>query len=116
MTTNFGATRDGTSEIQLKTIGRVTGRQVSIPVWFVRHGAKIYLVPVTGSDSQWFRNARVNPTIGLPAGDSQQAAVGTAIDDVEQVRGIVEEFRNKYGADDVAAHYPRPNAVEATFG
>jgi hypothetical protein len=37
-------------EIELTVIGRTSGREISNPVWFVRDGEKLYLVPVKGSD------------------------------------------------------------------
>ncbi len=44
-------------EITLTVTGRKSGRAISIPVWFVLEERKLYLLPVTGSDTQWYRNA-----------------------------------------------------------
>lgn len=38
-------------QIKLTVIGRKTGETISIPVWFVLEGEKLYLLPVHGSDS-----------------------------------------------------------------
>src|SRR5258707_15118601 len=46
---------DSTGEIQLTVTGRRGGREISIPVWFVREGNRLYLVPVRGSDSDWYK-------------------------------------------------------------
>ena len=42
-------------EITLTVTGRKSGRAISIPVWFVLEDRKLYLLPVTGSDTQWYR-------------------------------------------------------------
>jgi hypothetical protein len=43
-------------QIKLAVTGRKTGRTISIPVWVVLEGGKLYLLPVQGSDTQWYRN------------------------------------------------------------
>jgi len=40
-------------QIKLSVIGRKSGQTISIPVWFVLEGEKLYLLPVQGSDTQW---------------------------------------------------------------
>ena len=42
---SFEAALERTDEIELTTTGRVTGKPISCPVWFVRRGEKLYLVP-----------------------------------------------------------------------
>jgi len=39
-------------QIKISVIGRKSGRTISIPVWFILEGKKLYLVPVQGSDTQ----------------------------------------------------------------
>jgi hypothetical protein len=43
-------------QIKLSVIGRKSGRTISIPVWFVLEDEKLYLLPVQGSDTQWYKN------------------------------------------------------------
>jgi hypothetical protein len=43
-------------QITLNVIGRKTRRTTSRPVWFVVDGEKLYLLPVRGSVTQWYRN------------------------------------------------------------
>jgi hypothetical protein len=45
-------------QIKLSVIGRKSGKTISIPVWFVLEGEKLYLLPVQGSDTQWYKNAQ----------------------------------------------------------
>ena len=56
-----------TDEIQLTVTGRRSGRKISHPVWFVQENNTLYLLPVKGSDSEWFKNVLENPTITLTA-------------------------------------------------
>jgi hypothetical protein len=50
-------------QIKLSVIGRKSGRTISVPVWFVLEGEKLYLLPVRGSDTQWYKNVLQNPSI-----------------------------------------------------
>lgn len=43
------------------------GKTISIPVWFALDGEKLYLLPVHGSDTQWYKNVRNNPWIRIEA-------------------------------------------------
>jgi hypothetical protein len=46
-------------QIKISVIGRKSGRTISIPVWFVQ-GEKLFLLPVRGSDAQWYKNVLQN--------------------------------------------------------
>ncbi len=98
-------------EIELTVTGRKSGREISIPVWFVPDGQKLYLVPVRGSDSDWYKNVLKKPTIRLTAGGAQLTARATPITDAAKVGEILGKFRERYGAEDVAAYYPRQDAA-----
>jgi deazaflavin-dependent oxidoreductase (nitroreductase family) len=112
----FASALDGVNEISLTTTGRKSGRESSRPVWFVRQGGKLYLVPVTGTDSQWYRNVLATPAIRLAAGGTQYATDAVPVRDAGRVAEILDAFRAKYGARDVASYYPNPNAaVEITL-
>jgi hypothetical protein len=47
----FNQALESSREIELTVTGRTSGREISIPVWFVQEGDKLYLVPVRGSDA-----------------------------------------------------------------
>jgi hypothetical protein len=51
--------------IKITVIGRKSGRTISIPVWFVLEGEKLYLLPVQGSETQWYKNVIQNPSIRI---------------------------------------------------
>ena len=57
-------------EITITVTGRKSGRTISIPVWFVLEGDKLYLLPVNGSDTQWYKNVLENSSIQIEAGGS----------------------------------------------
>ena len=113
---DFTEALKGTSEIELTTIGRKSGRETSRPVWFVQHGDQLHLIPVTGTDSQWYRNILATPAIRLAAAGTQYAADAVPVREAGNVAQILDAFRAKYGARDVASYYPNPNAaVEITL-
>lgn len=105
--TKFEQAVMNTNEIELTTTGRVTGRAISHPVWFVRKGTKLFLLPVVGADSQWYKNVLKTPTIRLAADGAQSTGQATPITDPDKVQEVVESFRAKYGAGDVEAHYSK---------
>jgi len=54
-------------QIKISVVGRKSGRTISIPVWFVVEGDKLHLLPVQGSDTQWYKNVLKNPSIRISA-------------------------------------------------
>jgi hypothetical protein len=54
-------------QIKISVIGRKSGKTISIPVWFVLEGETLYLLPVRGSDTQWYKNVLRNPSIRIDA-------------------------------------------------
>ena len=95
------------SEITITVTGRKSGRAISIPVWFVLEGDKLYLVPVQGSDTQWYKNVLKNPSIRIEAGGAKADVQAVILTDPAQVKSVVEKFRKKYGANDVKKYYPK---------
>ena len=108
---DFTRALEASREIQLTVTGRKSGREISIPVWFVLEGDKLYLVPVRGSESDWYKNVLRTPTIRLGAGEAQLPARATPISDPAKVDQILDKFRAKYGARDVQAYYPKHDAA-----
>jgi deazaflavin-dependent oxidoreductase (nitroreductase family) len=94
-------------EINISVIGRKSGRAISNPVWFVLDDDKLYLLPVQGSDTQWYKNVLKNPSIHIKAGGAAAEFKAVPITDPKQVLSVVERFREKYGASDVKKYYSR---------
>jgi deazaflavin-dependent oxidoreductase (nitroreductase family) len=95
------------NEITITVTGRKSGRAFSIPVWFVFDSDKLYLVPVKGSDTQWYKNVLKNPSIRVEAGGAQAEFKAAAITNPKQVSSVVEKFRQKYGASDIKKYYSK---------
>jgi len=94
-------------EIKLTVIGRKSGRSISNPVWFVFDDEKLYLLPVQGSDTQWYKNVLQNPAIRIDARGAEGEFQAIPITDGKQVSAVVEKFREKYGATDVKKYYSK---------
>src|SRR5580692_2668252 len=86
-------------EINIGVTGRKSGRPISNPVWFVLDGDKVYLLPVKGSDTQWYKNVLENPTMRIEAGGEEAEVQAVPITNDAQVASVVERFRAKHGAD-----------------
>lgn len=94
-------------EIHLTVVGRKTKRSLSRPVWFVYDDEKLYLLPVSGSDTQWYLNILENPSIRIDARGEEDDFRAVPIKKAESVKSVVEKFREKYGADDVEKYYSK---------
>ncbi|PZG21463.1 DUF2255 domain-containing protein [Micromonospora craterilacus] len=117
MTNAIGDALQGVREVELTVTGRKTGRQISRPVWFVLDEDSVFLVPVTGSDSEWYKNVRQTPMVQLAANGSALSSSATPITDADRVDHVVTMFRDKYGAEQFASYYPKHNvAVQVPLG
>jgi len=95
------------SEITISVTGRKSGRTISNPIWFVFEDDKLYLLPVKGSDTQWYKNVLKNPMIKINAGGTETEFKAIPITDAKQVSSVVEKLRAKYGAGDVKKYYSK---------
>jgi len=98
-------------EIKITVTGRKSGRAISIPVWFVFEDDMLYLLPVQGSDTQWYKNVLKKPLIGIKAGNAEAELKVVPVSDAKQVSPVVEKFRAKYGAGDVKKYYPKTDVA-----
>ena len=96
-----------TNEIDLTVRGRKSGQDISRPVWFVHEADKLYLLPVQGSDTNWYRNVLKNPTVKISAHGEELGGKAKTITDDDKVKEIVEKFRSKYGNSDVRKYYSK---------
>lgn len=94
-------------EISITVTGRKSGRAISIPVWFVLDDEKLYLLPVSGSDTQWYKNVLKNPSIRIDARGAEADFSAVPITDAKKVSSVVARFRAKYGAGDVKKYYSK---------
>ncbi len=84
-------------QIRISVIGRKSGKTISIPVWFVMEGGTLYLLPVRGSDTQWYRNVLGNPSIRIDARGAEGEFRAKPITEAKAVKSVIEKFREKYG-------------------
>ena len=94
-------------QIKISVIGRKSGQTISIPVWFVLEGEKLYLLPVQGSDTQWYKNVLKNPSIKIDAQGVAATFRALPVTSAKPVKSVVEKFREKYGAKDVKKYYSK---------
>jgi len=94
-------------ELNISVTGRKSGRTISIPVWFVLEGDKLYLLPVQGSDTQWYKNVLKNPSIRIDARGTEAEVKVAPVTDAAQVSSVAEKFRAKYGNSDVKKYYSK---------
>jgi len=95
------------NEITISVTGRKTGRTISNPVWFVSEDDKLYLLPVQGSDTQWYKNVIKNAKLRIDARGAKAEVEAVPIADAARVKSVVEKFRGKYGAGDVKKYYSK---------
>ena len=95
------------NEITITVTGRKSGRAVSIPVWFVLELGKLYLLPVSGSDTQWYKNVLKNPSIRIDARGAEAEFRAKPVTDAKTVNSVIEKFREKYGAADMKKYYSK---------
>ncbi len=94
-------------QIKLSVVGRKSGKTISIPVWFVLEDNKLYLLPVKGSDTQWYKNVLQNPSIRIDARGAEAEFRAIPITEAKAVKSVIEKFREKYGAGDVKKYYSK---------
>ena len=108
MTTRSDSLKDRLSryrQIDLTVTGRKSGRALTNPVWFV-FDDKLYLLPVKGSDTQWYKNVLENPKIKIDARGTEAEFKAIPVTEPKQVSSVVEKFRSKY-AGDVNKYYSK---------
>jgi deazaflavin-dependent oxidoreductase (nitroreductase family) len=115
MSGKFTEALTGTDQITITVTGRSSRRQISVPVWFVAEQGTIYLLPVHGSDSDWYKNILATPQLQLAADGATVTATAAPIADPTPVPAVVKKFRAKYGAGQIASYYPKTDvAVEVS--
>lgn len=103
---DFRTAAQGSSEIQLTVTGRSSGRTHSYPIWFTLDGNTLYLIPVKGSDTEWYKNVLKTPTICLESRGNSLTVNARVITDQTKLDNILKKFREKYGRN-VKSYYPK---------
>jgi uncharacterized pyridoxamine 5'-phosphate oxidase family protein len=83
------------SEVELAV--KRSGRWTTRPVWFVVDRATVYLLPVYGTDTKWYKHVKANPEIELSIGGKKVHAQARPLLGAQQVADVTNRFRSKYG-------------------
>ena len=104
--TDFSTGLQNASEIDITVTGRSSGRTHTYPVWFALDANTLYLIPVRGSDTEWYKNLRKRPSLRLTARGKVLTASPRFLTDRPQLDQVLEKFRAKYGRN-VKSYYPK---------
>ena len=94
-------------QINLSVVGRKSGKTITNPVWFVAENETLFLLPVHGSDTQWYQNVLKNPQIRVDARGAEADLTAKPITQLDAVKSVIEKFREKYSASDVKKYYSK---------
>jgi len=100
-------------EINITVTGRKSGRTITIPIWYVADDKKLYLLPVHGSDTQWYKNVLKKPSIRIKEGREAAEVKVVPVTDGKQVASVIEKFRGKYGESGIKLYSKLDVAVLA---
>ncbi len=104
-------------QIRITVIGRKSGKTISVPVWLVLEGKTLYLLPVRGSDTQWYQNLLHGPWIRISARGAEAEFRAKPVTRAQAVASVIRKFREKYGAHDVKRYYSKLDvAVRVELG
>jgi deazaflavin-dependent oxidoreductase (nitroreductase family) len=85
------------------TIGRRSGTPHTVEIWFAKQGNRVFLLSGGGDGSDWVRNLKANPTVGLRIGDRDMICRACLVEDPEEDelarRLLVEKYRPRYSGD-----------------
>ena len=104
------------SEITPSVKGRKSGKDIPRPVWFVHERNTLYLLPVQGSDTNWYKNMLVDPTLKISVNGVEISAKGKRITDSSRVDAVIEKFKSRYSEGEVKKYYTKFDvAVQVTL-
>jgi hypothetical protein len=95
------------SEITLSVKGRKSGKDIPRPVWFAYEGSMLYLLPVQGSDTNWYKNLLSDPMVKISVNGIEILSRGQPITDSNGINEIVNTFKSKYGEGDIKKYYTK---------
>ena len=98
---------DRTSEIELTVRGRKSGQDISRPVWFVHENNTLYLLPVQGSETNWYKNVLKDSTIKMSIDRQGISRKAKPITDSNKVKDVVDKFKSKYSNSEVQKYYTK---------
>ena len=88
----------------LTTTGRTSGNPHTIEIWFALHGDRVYLLAGGGDQSDWVRNIRREPRVGLRLGGDDMICRAHVVDDADEdalARRLLLEKYTSRSSDDL---------------
>ena len=82
----------GVNEIEITVTGQTSGRSLTYPVWFAVEGDKLSLIPVRGSDTEWYKNLRKQPSIRLSTRGKTFTTSARFLTDEVQLDKVLEKI------------------------
>jgi hypothetical protein len=98
-------------EIELGVTGRKSGKNIFRPVWLVHENNIVYLLPVRGSDTEWFKNVLHDPTMKISVNKKEFSGIGKAITEENEITKVADKFRSKYSSDNIKRYYSKLDAM-----
>src|SRR3712207_898888 len=92
---------DRASEITLSVKDRKSGKEIPRPVWFIHEDNILYLFPVQGSDTNWYKNMLSDQMLKISVNGIEISARGEQITDSNRIDDVVQKLRSKYGEGQV---------------
>jgi deazaflavin-dependent oxidoreductase (nitroreductase family) len=98
---------DRTNEIKLTVRGRKSGQDISRPVWFVHKDNTLYLLPVQGSETNWYKNVLKDPTMKISIDGQEITGKAKPVTDSNKVKDVIDKFKSKYTDSKVKKYYTK---------
>ena len=76
--------RDELDYCYLTTTGRTSGNPHTIEIWFALRGDRLYLLAGGGEQSDWVRNIRREPRVGLRLGGDDMICRARVVEDPDE--------------------------------
>jgi deazaflavin-dependent oxidoreductase (nitroreductase family) len=89
--------------LYLTTIGRKSGRERAIEIWFVELDRRLYVLAEHGYTAHWVQNVLASPGVKIRLDTSEWNATGQVLDpaqDGELYASVRQLAREKYGWGD----------------
>jgi hypothetical protein len=74
-------------------------------VWFVADDRTLWLLPVSGSDTQWYRNLEKDRAITIEAGEMRRNLRARLLKDERTVHDVIRQFRERYTPEEIKRWY-----------
>ncbi len=92
---------EGEPYCYLTTVGRRSGRDHTIEIWFALVGSTVYLLSGGGPRSDWVRNLRADPSVTVRLRDTTYDAVARVVDpgtdeDVRARQIVTDKYQPRY--------------------